>query len=92
MFTWNEIKEDLRYPFGNPYKDKALTARDVKAVANLIHIARERLWLGTKTPGAPLWHEDYSEDLNEDVVRIVEESIQVLQDILDRETGNNETS
>ena len=84
MTTWNDLKEDLKYPFGNPHKDNVPTARELKAINNLIQIARERIWLGTKNPGKPVWHEEFVEDLSDETVRIVEDSIAALEEVLDR--------
>ena len=79
---WKQFKEELKYPFGNSNKEYLITERELGALKNLVHLARERLWLVSNWPKKPEYHTVYDEIIVDDHIRIAEESVQVVDAFL----------
>ena len=75
------LKNDLMYPFGNPYKDELDDQVVRSALKNLIIVARDRLWISS---GRPDDLEQHMDDLmTDDEVNNVTRSVDRVEKLLE---------
>ena len=73
-----QTKQDL---FGGRVKEE----RELQALKNLVHIARERVWLATE-PKQREYSTTFSETMDDREKTIITESANVVEDLLKMET------
>ena len=73
-----QTKQDL---FGGRIKEE----RELQALKNLIHVARERVWLAEDHKKRE-YSTSFSDALDDDQKRLITESAKVVDDLLKKET------
>ena len=81
---------DLKYPFGRP-EDHTLTTRELKALHNIIKLAKERLWLlENKDNMRAAYSSEFDEHMSTEQVTASEESIKVCEMTFIEQTEYNQ--
>ena len=80
----DKIIQYLKDCFKPPVVEKTLSDRELVAMRNLILIAHERVWLASNFPKRPEVHIDYEEDLSIEREELVNSSIQVVRELMNR--------
>jgi hypothetical protein len=74
------IKNDLKYPFGNPVVDM-FSERMLTALSNTLNLAKERIWLAEGKPIA-LENSDFDEFIDLNLIPHAKTSISEVDDLL----------
>ena len=74
------LKNDLKYPFGNPL-DTMFNERLLVALTNTLNLAKERVWLAEGRP-AGLQNADYSDFLDQADIPHAKNSFDVVEKML----------
>lgn len=64
-----------------------MNAVEIKALTNLMQVSKERLWMNDSYPRRPGTHFDYTEELAEQDIEIINQSINIVNDVLNRHRG-----
>lgn len=83
----NSILKELKYPFGNRLLKHVDDPMVMKAINNVLKLAKERVWLAKRqenlSPGDLLQNPDYSEDINEYMLPTCERSLKIVEELID---------
>ena len=79
---WKMCIEDTRMAVCGGF---VMEARELQALKNLIHVARERVWLAADARKRT-YSTSFSDELSADEKKLITESAKVVDDLLKKET------